>query len=89
LVLPPCYRLGESYGNPKKPTSIGKGHEFIDGAPSIRCFASLALEVWHDGQFIATVTGADGPGVRVISKHAVKVVLVDGAPNVAEVRIGE
>lgn len=28
------------------------------------------IEVWHDGRFVATVTGADGPGVRVISKHA-------------------
>jgi len=30
------------------------------------------VEVWHDGQFLATITGAEGPGVRVISKHAVK-----------------
>jgi hypothetical protein len=28
----------------------------------------IVIEVWHDGQFIARVTGADGPGVRVISK---------------------
>jgi hypothetical protein len=29
------------------------------------------LELWHDGKFIGTVAGADGPGVRVISKHAI------------------
>jgi hypothetical protein len=29
------------------------------------------IEVWYGGQFIATVTGADGPGVRVISKHLI------------------
>lgn len=28
------------------------------------------VEVWWRGRFIAEVTGADGPGVRVISKHA-------------------
>ena len=27
------------------------------------------IEVWHDGEFIAAVYGADGPGVRVVSKH--------------------
>jgi hypothetical protein len=31
------------------------------------------IEVWHDGEFIATVTGATGPGVRVISKYINKV----------------
>jgi hypothetical protein len=45
------------------------------------------LEVWHDGRFIATVTGADGSGVRVICKHPLGVVIVEGMPNVAEVRI--
>jgi hypothetical protein len=43
------------------------------------------LELWHDGQFIATVT--DGPGVRVISKHAMQVVHIEGEPNVVEVRV--
>ncbi|HEV3440087.1 MAG TPA: hypothetical protein VG122_22155 [Gemmata sp.] len=36
-------------------------HSIVPGA--------TIFEVWHAGQFIATVTGADGPGVRVISKH--------------------
>jgi hypothetical protein len=27
------------------------------------------VEVWYGGELIATVTGADAPGVRVISKH--------------------
>jgi len=45
------------------------------------------FEVWHAGQFIATVTGADGPGVRVISKHPMQTVLVIGHPNEVEVKI--
>lgn len=27
------------------------------------------VEVWYAGKFIATVTGWDGPGVRIISRH--------------------
>lgn len=27
------------------------------------------IELWHDGQFIGTVVGAEGPGVRIISKY--------------------
>lgn len=27
------------------------------------------VEIWHDGKLIGTVTGADGPGVRIISKY--------------------
>lgn len=30
------------------------------------------IEIWHDGQFVGTVAGAEGPGVRVISKHPMK-----------------
>ena len=45
------------------------------------------LEIWHDGQFIATVTGAEGPGVRVISKHDMTTMILEGVPNVVEVRI--
>lgn len=26
------------------------------------------VEIWHDGEMIGTVTGLDGPGVRIISK---------------------
>jgi hypothetical protein len=27
------------------------------------------IEIWYGDRLIATVTGADGPGVRIISKH--------------------
>lgn len=27
------------------------------------------VEIWYDGKLIGTVTGADGPGVRIVSKH--------------------
>ena len=27
------------------------------------------VEVWHDGRLVCTVVGADGPGVRVISRY--------------------
>ena len=30
------------------------------------------MEMWHDGQFLATISGGDGPDVRIITKHAVK-----------------
>ena len=46
------------------------------------------FEVWHDGQFIATITGAEGPGVRVISKHPMQTVVVEGHPNEVGVKIG-
>lgn len=29
------------------------------------------LEIHYDGKLIGTVVGADGPGVRIISKHKV------------------
>jgi hypothetical protein len=51
-------------------------------APDVTIF-----EVWHNGQFIATVTGADGPGVRVISKHPMQARVVEGHPNETEVSI--
>lgn len=30
------------------------------------------VEIWHQGQFIGEITGADGPGVRIFSKYPVK-----------------
>ena len=43
------------------------------------------VELWHDGRLIGTVAGADGPGVRIISKYAAQ---VDVAGDmVTEVRI--
>jgi hypothetical protein len=46
-----------------------------------------AFEVWHDGQLIASIVGAEGPGVRVFSKHPLKVTQVDGYPNEVEVML--
>lgn len=30
---------------------------------------AAVIELWYDGRLIGAVYGADGPGVRVISKH--------------------
>ena len=30
---------------------------------------AMSCELWYEGVFVGTVVGADGPGVRVISKH--------------------
>jgi hypothetical protein len=43
------------------------------------------VEIWYGEQFIGTVAGSDGPGVRVLSKHPVEV--VNAAPMITEVRI--
>jgi hypothetical protein len=45
------------------------------------------VEIWHDGKFIGEVTGADGPGVRVISKHPLMSSHEDGMPEVVSVTI--
>jgi hypothetical protein len=48
------------------------------------------IELWHDGDFIGTVAGADGPGVRIVTKHTVtaKAAPDDGSGvNVLEVAI--
>lgn len=48
------------------------------------------VEVWHGEQFIGTVTGADGPGVRIVSKHFMETAFCLGGavePHVMEVRI--
>lgn len=31
--------------------------------------AHNVIEVFHKGEFIAAIYGADGPGIRIISKH--------------------
>jgi hypothetical protein len=48
-----------------------------------------AIEVWYEGRLVAAVYGADGPGVRVISKYPYDVVRsgIDEILNVIEVRI--
>lgn len=38
--------------------------------PHLEIPGATVLEIWHDGQFIGTVAGADGPGIRVISKFS-------------------
>jgi hypothetical protein len=43
------------------------------------------IELWHDGQFIGTVTGADGPGIRIVSSFTV--VVLPAVELVTEVRI--
>jgi hypothetical protein len=43
-----------------------KAHMLVAGEDSV--------EVWYEDTFIAAVYGADGPGVRVISKHPMDVV---------------
>lgn len=46
------------------------------------------VELWWDGQFIGEVTGADGSGVRVITKFPTQVIQLDGPDGmVTEVRI--
>jgi hypothetical protein len=50
------------------------------------------VELWHDGTLIGTVVGADGPGVRIISKYlrnsgdAIRISL--GDPPALEVALG-
>ena len=59
-----------------------KPHAILPGANII--------EVWHEGEFIGEVTGADGPGVRIISRHSMQLSNVCGpGPNVSEVRVGK
>jgi hypothetical protein len=41
-------------------------HHFV--RPGAKVF-----EIWHDGEMIGEVVGADGPGVRVITKHEMSV----------------
>jgi hypothetical protein len=41
-------------------------------------------ELWHNGEFIGQVTGADGAGVRVISKHPLTVTHTSGDGTAAQ-----
>lgn len=49
---------------------VPRPHASIPGA--------TVFEVWYNGQCIATVNGADGPGVRITTKHQVAVEGDDG-----------
>lgn len=53
--------------------------------------AVQVIELWHDGQMVGHIDGADGPGIRVISKHPLIAVErgPDSGPDVIEVRIIE
>lgn len=57
--------------------------------PHILISGQNTVEVWHENTLVATVTGADGPGVRVISKYPMDVIRggMGEMPNVIEVRV--
>jgi hypothetical protein len=48
-----------------------------------------SVEVWYQEELVATVYGAEGPGVRVISKHPMDIVRggEGGRIGVIEVRM--
>ena len=54
-------------------------HSITDGA--------LVVEVWYANELLATVYGADGPGVRVISKHRLHVDPADPRASVGAVTV--
>ena len=58
-----------------------KDHDVLPGAK--------VVELWYDGKLIGCVYGADGPGVRVVSKHGMLSRLVGpiSPPFTTEVRI--
>lgn len=64
----------------KTELKLGK-HTQVDGA--------VVVEIWHHGEFIGQVVGADGPGVRVITKHNMQVQTIgpDQAIKMVEVKI--
>ena len=39
------------------------------------------IEIWHDGVFIGQITGSDGPGIRIFSKHPIKITEVAINPD--------
>ena len=53
-------------------------------APHSQIHGANVVKLWHDGKLIGTVTGADGPGCRVISKYPLGYLLFDdcGEPSV-------
>jgi len=51
-----CGAIAESAIPGPKAQLFPKPHSQIPGA--------IVVEVWHGGQLIGTVTGADGPGIR-------------------------
>lgn len=51
------------------------------------------IEIWYGGRMIGTVTGADGPGVRILSKYPIIAVEIPNERptpvHVVEVRVFE
>lgn len=51
------------------------------------------IEIWYGNQMIGTVTGADGPGVRIISKYDLTSEYVPNdrvtPVHIVEVKIGD
>lgn len=45
------------------------------------------VEVWIDGEFKATITPADLPGVRIVSRHMTDVLFDRDTLGVVEVRL--
>jgi hypothetical protein len=39
------------------------------------------IEIWFEGEFIGEITAAEGPGVRVISKHLIGAHVTGAAPR--------
>jgi hypothetical protein len=56
-------------------------HEMLPG--------HFVIEAWHEGRLVCTVAGRDGPGVRVITKHALNVHDVVRNPllNIVEIEV--
>jgi hypothetical protein len=56
--------------------------------PHLRVPGAYVVELWYKGIFIGEVTGADGPGVRVISKYPLEATTHSTQPpNVIEVML--
>jgi hypothetical protein len=62
--LAACWDCYQRYHLPAKTELRLAEHSVLPG--------QKVFEIWHGGQLIGTVCGADGPGVRVISKHPMK-----------------
>lgn len=63
-------------------------------APHKQMPGQNCIELWYEGKFIGCVYGADGPGIRVFSKHELQATdwtpgdLTEArGPSVIEVRI--
>lgn len=45
------------------------------------------IEIWYDGQVIGTIHGLDGPGVQIVTKHAVGPIRKSYEGNTAPITI--